>query len=122
MTPIVPSLSNMSVVYDQVRSNALQSFSYCANTVLALGIEENLCDYAQDIIEDEESYFIPTKRPRALAVSLIVWLQARGVTVLSDVMLPKHEIVEWLELMQGETTGRGCTVELRGDGVQVTWL
>lgn len=120
MTPIT-SLSDMGNVRDQVRMNALRSLEFTANTVLALSLEENLCTYSQDIVEDEEDHVIHTKRPRALAVALSVWLTARGVTVLSDVQVPKHEILDWLEL-QGERENKAATLELFSDGVQLRWL
>lgn len=112
----------LTAVRDRVRANALESLEFYANTVLALRLSEDLCNYTQDVCNDEENALIRTKRARALCVALTGWLGARGVTVLSDTKVETHEIISWLQIEDGPSIDKGCTLHLVPDGLEVTWL
>lgn len=113
----------ISAVRDSVRSRALQDLEFFANNVLGLNIAEDVCAYTQDVLDDHESLTVRTSRSRALAQAIISWLGARNITVLTDIALPKHEILSWLEVDEEPTDPAfGCTIRLVRDGVELTWL
>lgn len=121
---MILSNQNLKGVREQIRTDALQSFDFFSNHVLALNVAEDVCSYAQDVIRDTEDAFIRTKKPRALATALSAWLASQGVLVLSTIQLPEQEILRWLELdalAPGEDA-MGVTLDVLPEGVQVTWL
>lgn len=117
-------LSNVQLqgIRDQVRSNALVSFEFFANTVLYSNLPTELCREVQDVVEDQEDYTFYTSRPRSLAVALRAWLGSKGVTVLSTVQLPELEILDWLSLQEEVKSGVGVTLDVTANTVGVTWL
>lgn len=117
-------LSNIQLqgVRDQARMDAMRSFEFFANSVLASQLPEELCHVVQDVVEDQEDYTFHTPRPRALAAALGAWLGTRGVTVLSTVQIPQCEVLSWLDL---EVDGRhplGATIEVTVNTMRIVWL
>lgn len=117
-------LSNIQLdgIRDQVRSNALVSFEFFANTVMYSNLPGELCKEVQDVVEDLEDYTFYTNRPRSLAVALRGWLVSKGITVLSTIPLPQMEILDWLSLQEEKNSGIGATLDITANTVGVTWL
>lgn len=118
----ISSNTNMHGVQESIRQGAMESFEYCANTVLVLGLPEDLCLYVQDVVRDQEDVLLHTKRPRALLMALSAWLSSRGVAVLTSVNIPEHEILKWLEMDQRREGSLGASLDLRPEGVALQWL
>lgn len=116
------SNTGMSFVRDAVRTSALSSFEFFANTVLAVQLEQSLCLCVQDVFEDRADFLLRTDRPRAVAIAMASWLNAQGVQVLCSIALPQHEILQWLDF---DTTAQGAqsvSLEVAKDSVRIQWL
>lgn len=123
---MTPPLSNTTItnIHTQVRTAALESFEFFANTVLGSQISDDVCKQTQELLEGEKNGFISARRPRALTVAVLVWLNSKGVAVLTTVPLPQHEILHWLELGSEpvEKTNRGVVLDVQENGVGVQWV
>jgi len=116
-------LSNTSLngVRDQVRTSALESFTFFSNHVMGIDLSEDLCSCVEDVVGDQADFFFHTNRPKGLASALQAWLESRGVTVLSTFSQGEREILKWLGL-QSEPTGLSVALQVLPQGVGVQWL
>jgi len=121
---MTPSNTTLGSVLSQVRENALSSFEYFANAVMAQGLSEDLCRFTQEVVEDKEDCVLKTQRPKALLVALHAWLSSKGYAVLSTSTIPDHEVLRWLDLKTptSSSTTEGVALDLRAEGVSVQWL
>jgi len=109
-----------------VRSLALADFEYFANTVLAAGLKDDICDAAQAAVADGQDACVFTHRPRALLNALAAWLRVHGFEVVSDATVQHSEILQWLALdgtADTDVPARGAVaLSVTAHGVVLQWL
>jgi hypothetical protein len=109
---MILSNGNITGARDAIRTQALQSFEFFANSVLSLRLSEPLCSVVQHAEESHQALCIETARPAAFCNALHIWLTSKGYAVCSDDRLPdQHEVLEWLDLFS-EVEKNGVDVQI----------
>ena len=122
MSPVANTTLNS--LQSSVRHNALASFEYFVNTVLGMRFCEGLCTDVQNALVGGNNLIVYTDKPKQLASAISSWIAAsRGVAVLSTVEPPKHEILDWLQLLPEQPShNRALSVVAHQTSVEFIWV
>lgn len=102
---------------------AREDFSYFANVLLNAQLSQDDCYLIQNSLHAQVDTTFWSKSPRSLCNVISRWLTSQGITVLSPIILPNLDYLNWLGL-QGDNVSDLCTAELLlcDNGVRITWL